>query len=103
MSGRTHAATDMDLTARVISNGVPHQALPLTATLCTAVAANLPDSLVAEFARKGAGGTLRVGMPSGVLTADADVSCDDGGWVANRGSFFRTARPLMKGEVFIDA
>ena len=36
----------MDLTARVISNGVPHQALPLTATLCLAVAARLEGSVV---------------------------------------------------------
>ncbi|MFD0936615.1 hypothetical protein ACFQ12_15715, partial [Methylobacterium trifolii] len=43
------------------------------------------------------------GMPSGVLTADAAVSRDGGVWRASRGSFFRTARPLMKGAVFAEA
>ncbi len=103
MSGQAHRADEMDLTARVISNGVPHQALPLTATLCTAVAAKLPGSLVAETVRTGGDGTLRVGMPSGILTADASVECHDGTWFAKRGSFFRTARPLMKGTVFVHA
>ena len=103
LSGEPVRAADVDLTAQVISNGMPHQALPLTATLCLAVAARLEGSLVHEMARPTGVGALRVGMPSGVLTADAAVSCADGVWRAERGSFFRTARPLMRGEVFYDA
>jgi 2-methylaconitate isomerase len=102
LSGETVAAEAVDLTARVISNGIPHQALPLTATLCLAVAARLADSLVHEAARPPGEGALRVGMPSGVLTADAVVVREAEGWRAERGSFFRTARPLMRGEVFYD-
>ena len=49
--GAAIRAADVDLTARVISNGVPHQALPLTATLCLAVAARIEGSLVHEAAR----------------------------------------------------
>jgi 2-methylaconitate cis-trans-isomerase PrpF len=92
----------VDLTARMISNGVPHQALPLTATLCLAVAARIEGSLVHEAARP-TEAALRVGMPSGILTADATVTRDGDGWRAERGSFFRTARPLMRGAVFYDA
>ena len=99
LSGERIGADAIDLTARVISNGVPHQALPLTATLCLAVAARLPGSVVAEVARATAD-TLRVGMPSGVLTADAEVIRDGDGFRATRGSFFRTARPLMRGVVY---
>ena len=99
LSGGRVAAEAVDLTARVISNGVPHQALPLTATLCLAVAARLPGSVVAEVARP-AGDSLRVGMPSGVLTADADVVRNGDEFRATRGSFFRTARPLMRGVVY---
>lgn len=102
LSGEAVPADDVDLTARVISNGVPHQALPLTATLCLAVAARLEGSLVHEAARP-TDAALRVGMPSGILTADATVIRDGDGWRAERGSFFRTARPLMRGEVFYDA
>ena len=99
LSGEPVFAEAVDLTARVISNGVPHQALPLTATLCLAVAARLPGSVVAEVARDAAD-TLRVGMPSGVLTADAEVIRDGEGYRATRGSFYRTARPLMRGMVY---
>ncbi|MGT2486780.1 PrpF domain-containing protein [Methylobacterium oryzae CBMB20] len=45
----------------------------------------------------------RVGMPSGILTADAAVIREADGWRAERGAFFRTARPLMRGAVFYDA
>ena len=102
LSGERVSAADVDLTARVISNGVPHQALPLTATLCLAVAARLEGSLVHEAARP-TDAALRVGMPSGILTADATVTQDGARWRAERGSFFRTARPLMRGAVFHDA
>ncbi|MBP1180440.1 2-methylaconitate cis-trans-isomerase PrpF [Methylobacterium sp. PvR107] len=102
LSGATIRAADVDLAARVISNGVPHQALPLTATLCLAVAARIEGSLVHEAARP-TDAALRVGMPSGILTADAAVTRDADGWRAERGAFFRTARPLMRGAVFYDA
>lgn len=102
LSGETIRGADVDLTARVISNGVPHQALPLTATLCLAVAARLEGSLVHEAARP-TEAALRVGMPSGILTADAAVIREADGWRAERGAFFRTARPLMRGAVFYDA
>jgi 2-methylaconitate isomerase len=102
LSGEGVRAEDVDLTARMISNGVPHQALPLTATLCLAVAARVEGSLVHEAARA-TSAALRVGMPSGILTADASVVRDGEGWRAERGSFFRTARPLMRGAVYIDA
>ena len=103
LSGAAIRAADVDLTARVISNGVPHQALPLTATLCLAVAARIAGSLVHEAARATGDAALRVGMPSGILTADATVARDGAGWRAERGSFFRTARPLMRGAVYYDA
>ncbi|KNY22059.1 PrpF family protein [Methylobacterium sp. ARG-1] len=103
LSGAAIRAPDVDLTARVISNGVPHQALPLTATLCLAVAARIAGSLVHEAARAAGDAALRVGMPSGILTAAATVARDGTGWRAERGSFFRTARPLMRGTVFYDA
>ncbi|MCJ2071191.1 PrpF family protein [Methylobacterium sp. J-030] len=102
LSGEAVRAGDVDLTARVLSNGVPHQALPLTATLCLAVAARIEGSLVHEAART-TGAALRVGMPSGILTADAAVSRDGDVWRAERGAFFRTARPLMRGAVYVDA
>ncbi len=90
----------IDLTARAMSNGQPHRALPLTISLCTSVAAKIEGSLVAEAARAG-DGPIRLGMPSGVLTVAAEVRHGADGWEAQSGGFFRTARRLFDGRVWV--
>src|SRR4029078_2645333 len=67
LSGDTISATQVDLTARFLSNGQPHRGPPLTAALCTAVAARIAGSLAAEALGPGAGEQVRIGMPSGIL------------------------------------
>ena len=100
LTGETLAAEAIDLTARVMSNGQPHRALPLTISLCTAVAARIDGTVVAEMAGPVAG-DLRIGMPSGVLTVAADVVREASGeWVARSGAFYRTARRLFDGRVW---
>ena len=101
LSGEAIAAAQVDLTARFLSNGQPHRALPLTASLCTAVAANIAGTLVAEALAPGAGAQVRIGMPSGILTVGAEVSQEGGQWVAHSGAFYRTARRLFDGRVYI--
>lgn len=102
LSGETIAAGAIDLAARIISNGQPHRALPLTGSLCTAVAARIAGTVVADCLAEGvADGPLRLGMPSGVLTVGADVAQEGGEWVARAGSFYRTARRLFDGRVWI--
>ncbi len=100
LSGERIEASEVDLTVRMISNGQPHRALPLTGSLCTAVAAGIGESVVARFKGPGSGGTLRFGMPSGVLTVGAEVVPEGDGWSAKRGSFYRTARRLFEGYVY---
>ncbi len=100
LSGETIGATDADLVARVISNGQPHRAMPLTIALCTAVAARIAGTVVATSLSAPAHGILRIAMPSGVLEVDADVTSMDGQWVANSGTFYRTARRLFDGRVW---
>jgi 2-methylaconitate cis-trans-isomerase PrpF len=102
LTGETIRAADTDLTVRVISSGQPHRALPLTITLCTAVAARITGTIVAEALSQDAGAkTLRFGMPSGVLTVDADVVSEGGEWFARAGSFYRTTRRLFDGRVWV--
>jgi 2-methylaconitate cis-trans-isomerase PrpF len=102
LSGETVHAAEVDLIARVISNGQPHRALPLTISLCTAVAARIAGTVVAEALSPAAGsGVLRLGMPSGVLTVGAEVVREGGEWVARAGSFYRTARRLFEGRVLV--
>jgi len=101
LSGDPIAAGDVDLTARFLSNGQPHRALPLTASLCTAVAARITGSLVNQALGPAAAASIRIGMPSGILTVDADVGREDGAWVARSGAFYRTARRLFDGRVYV--
>jgi hypothetical protein len=74
--------------------------VPLTIALCTAVAARLSGSVVASSLATSAPGSLRIAMPSGVLEVDADVTHVDAQWVANSGTFYRTARRLFEGRVW---
>jgi len=102
VSGATIEGDEVDLVARAISHGQPHRALPLTVSLCTAVAAHVHGSVVAQLlpSTKSAG-SLRLGTPSGVLSADADVTYENDEWVAHAGTFFRTARRLFDGRVWV--
>jgi hypothetical protein len=102
LSGDPIAAGQVDLTVRFLSNGQPHRALPLTASLCTAVAANIAGTVVAEALAPGAGAQVRLGMPSGILTVGAEVAQEaDGQWVAHSGAFYRTARRLFDGRIYV--
>ena len=102
LSGQPIAAADVDLTARFLSNGQPHRALPLTASLCTAVAARIAGTLVAEATTNSGSEQIRIGMPSGILTVAADVTQNTAGaWVAHSGAFYRTARRLFDGRIYV--
>lgn len=102
LSGELIAARQVDLTVRFLSNGQPHRALPLTASLCTGVASRIVGTLVNQALGPDAGASVRIGMPSGILTVDADVGRDAAGaWVAHSGAFYRTARRLFDGRVYV--
>jgi 2-methylaconitate cis-trans-isomerase PrpF len=100
LAGEMMTAADCDLAVRMISSNQPHRALPLTASVCIAVAAQIAGTLAqAACAPRPAGAPLRLGMPSGVLTVDAEVAHGAEGWIASRGAFYRTARRLFEGSV----
>lgn len=94
--------TEQDLCVRALASGQIHQALPLTVSLCAAVAAKIEGSLVNELSSGDAihNSSLRLGMPSGILTVGAEVERDPAGWRVLNGAFFRTARPLFEGKVY---
>ncbi len=102
LSGEPILASQVDLTARFLSNGQPHRALPLTASLSTAVAARIVGTVANQALTPGAGEQVRIGMPSGILTVGADVGQDAAGqWVAHSGAFYRTARRLFDGRIYV--
>lgn len=93
--------TDIDLCVRQLAMQKPHNTLAVTGSVCTAVAANVRNSIVNEFARE-TGGVIRLGHPAGMLEVSAKVVQREGNEPqVLSASVLRTARVLMSGDVFV--
>ena len=105
LTGERITAEGIDVTGRMLSNGQPHRALPLTASLCMAVAARIKGSVVYNATRPtdDPESELRIAMPSGILTVGASVKQVNGQWHAEQGAFYRTQRRLFDGYVYVRA
>ncbi|MEP7193905.1 MAG: PrpF domain-containing protein [Actinomycetota bacterium] len=102
-SGQAVGSEEMSLLARVVG-GIPlamHKAYPGTAGVCTAVAARIPGTVVAEVTAPGDGDTLIVGHPSGIMPIWARVRSTPGEIVVERAAYARTARRLAEGYAFV--
>ena len=103
LTGARLHADAMDITARMLSLGRPHRALPLTASMCLAVAARIEGTIVHDVARRAdANAELRVAHPSGVMPVAAAVR-KERDWTAESVIVYRTARRLMEGSVLVPA
>jgi 2-methylaconitate cis-trans-isomerase PrpF len=89
----------------MLSNGQPHRALPLTVSLCMAVAARIEGSVVHAVTRPATDieASIRIAMPSGILVVGASVQKVNGAWHAEQGAFFRTQRRMFDGYVYVRA
>ncbi|MEZ5854414.1 MAG: PrpF domain-containing protein [Hyphomicrobiaceae bacterium] len=107
LSGRNLAAQDMDIAVRVISNGQPHRATPLTGALCLSVATRIAGSIPNEMARSLSpdASKIRIGHPSGLIEVDAKVTSGANGSAPNAeyAAVYRTARRLFEGRVLYRA
>jgi 2-methylaconitate cis-trans-isomerase PrpF len=98
LSGRTLAADETDIAIRMISVGQPHRAVPITGSICLAVAARVPGTVAHDLCRA-TDGPIRIGHASGTTMVDALVEQRDGGFHADHSAVFRTARRLFEGSV----
>ena len=105
LAGDVISGDNVDLTARMISNGQAHRALPGTGSLCTAVAARIEGTIVHQLTRPTSNpdAAIRIAMPSGVMVMAAKVKQTDGVWHAERGVLYRTQRRLFEGYVLVRA
>lgn len=95
-AGTDRSAAEADIAVRMLSNGKPHRAIPITSALCVAVACRTPGTLPAQLCSASAG-PLRVGHASGTVMVAADQDTHEGRVV--HASVYRTARRLFQGEV----
>ncbi len=105
----------IDITSRMMSMQKTHPSYAMTGAMCTAAAAVIPGTVVnevlservmaeAETLGKESGllsALIRIGHPSGILDAGVEFVPAEGGLPLVRDTYgFRTARLLMKGEIF---
>jgi 2-methylaconitate cis-trans-isomerase PrpF len=103
LTGERLTADSCDVTIRMISIGQAHRAVPLTGAMCLAVAAQLPGSIVGSVARPSATfeAPIRIAQPSGLTVVASAIRREHDGWFAEHATFYRTARRLMEGFVFV--
>jgi len=74
--GQPIAAGEYDLAARMVSMRQPHPAIGLTSAVALTVAASIPGTTAHEAARRDDPHRLRIGTPSGVVTAEIERAAD---------------------------
>ncbi len=83
-----------------------HEAIGVFGAVSVATACLVPGSVAAESAALPAAGgalELEVEHPSGFFTVSMEVDVADGKVVVHRAALLRTARLLMRGDVFVPA
>lgn len=96
------ASVDSDITVRCISSGDPHRAIPVTAALCLAAAAQTTGSVVHKVMTQ-TNREIVISHPSGSLMVGATVeNGPDGVWSVPKASSMTTARRLFEGRVFVE-
>lgn len=93
-------ADDMDLRARAFSMQRMHHAYPGTAMICTAAAAAIPGTIANEVTRL-TGPEVRIAHPKGIAAGITDVDLSGPSPQVVSVSITRTARRLMRGELYV--
>lgn len=93
---------DVDVIVRAISTQQPHKALPITAGLALSAAARLAGSVVNECLRTGDSAGQKDGITIGHPSGKLDVGAEYVDGKLTRTTVYRTARRLMRGDVFVD-
>ena len=102
MDGTKINSKDQDITTRMFSMEKTHKAIMGTAGVNIGVAAAIEGTIPNNVKRKDSDPMeLRAGNPSGIMTAGAVIDSKDGKPFAKSAIFYRTFRPLMRGEVLV--
>lgn len=94
---------EIDLLGRMLSMGKLHPTYAITGGVCTGVAAKIPGTLVNQVIGNAAShDEIRIGHCGGTLAVGAQTRITADGVQAVCGTVYRTARVLMRGEVYLE-
>jgi 2-methylaconitate cis-trans-isomerase PrpF len=103
ISGTEVKAGAIDMVSRLLFMLRMHKTYPGTGTVCTGAAARIPGSIVWEVMREEAKSrmTIQIGHPGGIIPVEAEAEVRDGKVILKRAAFYRTARRIMEGNVYV--
>ncbi|RBQ29060.1 2-methylaconitate cis-trans isomerase PrpF [Aliarcobacter vitoriensis] len=102
-SGKEIKADEIDLHVRALSMQKLHHAMMGTASVAIGVAACIEGTLVNIAAGGGEKTAVEFGHPSGTLKVGAVIKCENGKYIVDKATMSRSARIIMKGEVYAPA
>jgi 2-methylaconitate cis-trans-isomerase PrpF len=91
----------VDLASRMISMGKTHRTFAGTSSMCLAVAAAVPGTVVYAVARRALPDRVRIGHPAGILEIGAKVRPEGDDWRVESVTTQRTARRIMDGFIYV--
>ena len=102
-SGKEVKASEIDLHVRALSMQKLHHAMMGTASVAIGVAACIEGTLVNIAAGGGEKSAVEFGHPSGTLKVGAVIKKENGKYIVDKATMSRSARIIMKGEVYAPA
>lgn len=102
-SGKEIKADEIDLHVRALSMQKLHHAMMGTASVAIGVAACIEGTLVNLAAGGGEKYAVEFGHPSGTLKVGAVIKQENGKYIVDKATMSRSARIIMKGEVYAPA
>jgi 2-methylaconitate cis-trans-isomerase PrpF len=94
-------ADQVDLVSRMISMGKTHRTFAGTSSMCLAVAAAIPGTLVHAVAHRALPDRVRIGHPAGIMEIGAKVQPEGADWRVESVTTQRTARRIMDGFIYV--
>jgi hypothetical protein len=95
------SAEQVDLVSRMISMGKTHRTFAGTSSMCLAVAAAIPGTLVHTVACRALPDRVRIGHPAGIMDIGAKVQQEGVDWRVESVTTQRTARRIMDGWIYV--
>jgi 2-methylaconitate cis-trans-isomerase PrpF len=94
-------AEQVDLVSRMISMGKTHRTFAGTSSMCLAVAASIPGTVVHAVARQAVPERVRIGHPAGIMDVGAKLRPAGDDWRVESVTTQRTARRIMDGFIYV--